>query len=110
MLPAQVDVTASGLSDFAGKFGFPALLVIILLVGIYKMLASAKDEREKRDDRDEARELGRRAERKEDREAHLTALGKHTEVIAQLGAGMVRLEQKVDNLDRDVTDLKTRPG
>lgn len=105
-----MDVTAAtpAAQSFAEKFGFPALLVVILLLGIYFLLKSARDEREKRDERDEKREEERRAERKEDREAHLSALGKHTEAITLLGAGMVRLEAKVDNLDRDVTDLKSK--
>lgn len=103
-----MDVTGAGLSDFAGKFGFPALLVLVLLYGLYKLLDSSKQERLTRDERDVVREGERRAERKEDREAHLNALGKHTEAITLLGAGMVRLEAKVDNLDRDVTDLKSK--
>lgn len=111
MMLAQVEgVTTSGLMAFGEKFGFPALLVVALLVGIWKLFLSAKEEREKRDARDEVREEARRVERKEDREAHLGALGKHTDVIAQLGVGLTRLEQKVDNLDRDVAGLKTRAG
>lgn len=114
-----MDVTAAApaAAGFAEKFGFPALLVVMLLIGAYFLLKWQRDEREKRDDkeskeretrddRDEKREEARRQERKEDREAHLGALGKHTEALTVLGAGFVRLEQKVDNLDRDVTDLK----
>jgi hypothetical protein len=109
MLLAQVDpVVTSSAGAFAEKFGFPALLVIVLLVGLWKLLSSSRDEREKRDERDEVREVARRAERKEDREAHLSALGKHTDALTVLGAGFVRLEQKVDNLDRDVSSLKSK--
>lgn len=107
MFLAQVDpVVTSSAGAFAEKFGFPALLVIVLLLGFWKMLSSHRDEREKRDLLDEKREDGRRVERREDREAHLSALGKHTDALTVLGAGFVRLEQKVDNLDRDVTELK----
>jgi flagellar biosynthesis component FlhA len=109
MLLAQVDpVVSSSAGAFAEKFGFPALLVIVLLFVLWKLNQGNREEREKRDDRDEKREDLRRAERKEDREAHISALGKHTEVVAQLGASITRVEQKVDNLDRDFLDLKGR--
>jgi hypothetical protein len=109
MLLAQVDpVVTSSAGAFAEKFGFPALLVLVLMFALWKMNQGNREEREKRDDRDEKREDLRRAERKEDREAHLGALGKQTEVIQQLGASLGRVEQKVDNLDRDLFDLKGR--
>jgi Holliday junction resolvase len=104
MLQAQVDpVQVSSLGAFAEKFGFPALLVVVLLFGMWKLFQAAREERKEMLD-------SSKAERKEDRDAHLGALGKHTEVVAQLGAGLTRLETKVDNLDRDVTSLKTRTG
>jgi hypothetical protein len=104
MVLAQAEqVTTSGLTAFGEKFGFPALLVVILLLGIWKLFQSSREERKEMLD-------SSKAERKEDREAHLGALGKHTEVVAQLGAGLTRLENKVDNLDRDVASMKTRAG
>jgi hypothetical protein len=84
-------VTTSGLSDFAGKFGFPALLVLVLLFGIYKMLNAAQVEREKRDDRDEKREQDRRLEREADRKAHVDALQANTNAL-------INVASKVDSL------------
>jgi hypothetical protein len=104
MDPTQV----SSIGSFAEKFGFPALLVLVLLYGLYKMNEAHRKERETRDDRDEKREVERRAERKESMDAHLGALGKQTEVISTLGTGLVRLETKVDTLGRDVGTLKGR--
>lgn len=98
MLLAQTDVATSGLTDFAGKFGFPALLVLVLLYGISKMLDNAKAEREKRDDRDEKREEARRIEREADRTAHVNALASHTATLGTLGAAVVETGHKVDSL------------
>jgi hypothetical protein len=115
MDPTQV----SSLGSFAEKFGFSAMLVLVLLYGIYKMNEAHRKEREMRDEailkeretrdeRDEKREAERRAERKESMDAHLGALGKQTEVISTLGTSLVRLETKVDTLGRDVGTLKGR--
>jgi predicted protein tyrosine phosphatase len=98
MLLAQADVTASGLTDFAGKFGFPALLVIVLLLGIYKMLAAATTEREKRDDRDEKREEARRVEREADRKAHVDALMANTATLGTLVEKVADTGRKVEAL------------
>jgi hypothetical protein len=100
MLLAQAEptVAASGIMDFAGKFGFPALLVLVLLYGIYKMLDAAKTEREKRDDRDEKREEARRVEREADRKAHVDALTANTASLNTLGIAVVETGHKVDSL------------
>jgi hypothetical protein len=104
MDPMQV----SSLGSFAEKFGFSALLVLVLLFGLWKLDQANRAERKERDTRDEEREKERRVERRETMDAHLGALGKHTEAVTQLGAGMVRLETKVDTLGRDVGVLKNR--
>jgi hypothetical protein len=103
-------VVTSTAGAFADKFGFPALLVLVLLVGLWKMLSSHRDEREKRDERDEKREEARRVEREVDRKAHLDALGRHTDALTVLGTGFVRLEAKVDEVSRDVDGLKAKVG
>lgn len=99
MLLAQAEpVATSGLMDFAGKFGFPALLVLVLLYGIYKMLDAARTEREKREERDEKREDARRAEREADRTAHVNALASHTVSLNTLGGVVIETGHKVDSL------------
>lgn len=99
---AQVGVetaTTGAVSDFAGKFGFPALLVIILLYGIYRMMESNKDERQKRDDRDEKREEARRIEREADRAAHLAALEVHGKRLEAHTATLNTLGETVRSFD-----------
>lgn len=99
MLFAQVEpVAVSGIMDFAGKFGFPALLVLVLLWGLWKMLDTARAEREKREDRDEKREEARRIEREADREAHVTALTGNTAALHTLGLAVIETGLKVDSL------------
>ena len=108
-LVAQVEpVATSGLADFAGKFGFPALLVIILLYGIYKMMQAAQAERDKREDRDEKREEARRTEREADRKAHVDALAAHTATLNTLGQAILETGRKVDDLLGEVREQNIR--
>jgi flagellar biosynthesis/type III secretory pathway M-ring protein FliF/YscJ len=100
MILAQVDVSATGaVSDFAGKFGFPALLVVILLYGLWKMLESNKTERQTRDDRDEKREEARRVEREADRAAHIAALKAHGERLEAHTASLNTVGEAVRGFD-----------
>ena len=96
---APVDISSlGGVGDFIGKYGFPALLVLVLLYGIWKMLEAAKDERDKHDVKDEAREVTRRVERETDREAHLAALDKQGARLDQNTSTLNMLTQTVDRL------------
>lgn len=98
-LLAQADPTSfSSIGDFAGKFGFPALLVMVLLWGIYKMQSRADDKQDKREAADAQREKERREEREADRAAHVTALATHTVAINGLSGTVAQLGQKVEAL------------
>jgi predicted RNase H-like nuclease (RuvC/YqgF family) len=104
--PTQV----SSIGSFAEKFGFQALLVIVLLVGIWKMLESHKAEREKRDDRDEEREKERRLEREADRTAHVSALAQNTAAVNTLGTAFSKLDDKLDRLHDTLAELRQKTG
>lgn len=115
MILAQVETASvGGISDFAGKFGFPALLVMVLLYGIYKLLERATTERKERDEREDKKEEARRAEREADRAAHISALGQNTASLGSLGAIVQRVENKVDALaskvEADVIRLVSKGG
>lgn len=99
-LLAQADPTnISGMAgDFAGKFGFPALLVMVLLYGIYKMQQRADTKQDKREESDAQREKERRDEREADRKAHVEALGAHTAALGNLGTLVSGIDRKLDTL------------
>lgn len=100
---APVDTSSVGaIGDFAGKFGFPALLVLVLLYGIYLMQKRADDKQDKRDALDIEREKARREEREADRNAHVQALAQNTSALSGLGEKMdtllTRTEQNIVRL------------
>lgn len=120
---AQIDTTASSfVGDFAGKFGFPALLVLVLLFGIYRMQERASSAREAKDKadaeeraareaRDDKREAERRSEREADRVAHVNALAQHTATLNTLGQAVLETGRKVDTLTAAVQqDLRLVKG
>lgn len=86
----------SSIGSFAEKFGFPALLVLVLLYGIYLMQMRADKKQEQRDADDKQREKDRRDEREADRKAHVEALGQNTSALGNLGSIVQRVESKVD--------------
>lgn len=99
-------VTAtSTIGDIGSKFGFPALLVLVLLWGIYKMQERADSARDKRDALDSQREEQRRAEREADRAAHIAALEKHgerlesnTQALGTLGQAVAQQGLRLDRI------------
>lgn len=100
-LLAQTPVDATnigGISDFAQKFGFSALLVLVLLYGIYLMQKRADAKQDARDLQDIEREKDRRSERETDRTAHVQALGQNTAALGTLGQVVTSVERKVDSL------------
>lgn len=122
-LLAQSDPTSvASIGDFAGKFGFPALLVMVLLYGGYKIIERRDAAQEKRDaadtlaraaaqERDDLREKERREEREADRAAHVAALSQNTASVGNLGTIVSRVEQKVDTLVMRVeADLRLVKG
>lgn len=93
-MPLDVPSTAKAATDFGQQFGFNALLVIVLLVGLGVMLwffvkfikdqgKECREEREKTADK-------HAAERAEDREAHLEKLDAVTGVLTEFKAALER--------------------
>jgi predicted RNase H-like nuclease (RuvC/YqgF family) len=108
-----MDVTqVTTLGSFAEKFGFPALLVLTLMFGIWQMLKMHRDERDKREDRDEQRELARRSEREADRKAHVESLYANTQALGihltAIRDDVGKLDDKVERIDDKVDTLITQ--
>lgn len=92
-----IDTSSMGaIGDFAGKFGFPALLVLVLLYGIYLMQQRADKKQDTRDQQDIDREKARREEREADRAAHIQALAQNTSALSGLGEKMDALLSRTE--------------